>query len=324
MFFCWSQCNPEVEANISNNNSNARTVNGSLWWKAEDWWKRIGYGRFLRILNPSHFSNLSHIFKLYRPADVKFQTNRDICWFVQFFGNISFKPFFLVQTVLSNCLSKHSSNRSFKSSLKSFFEIVLWNHLWNYFFKSLFPIYLNFKFILSFQIHLGFPKNGCNIVYLFTGVVTLLCPFCEEVQSSAEELEKHSLARHGELNLDTEDGFENATQSSESGAEASGKTSPVKYFWFWKKRNVYSEFLIFTSKVNFGQLTKNGQLLFGGKFFVYMLKKKFISNSLSFYRFCWKWIQNLGSFWKKPGLLWERSNKSWKLASISGVTETFS
>ena len=89
------------------------------------------------------------------------------------------------------------------------------------------PIYLNFKFISRFQIHIGFSKIFSNIVYLFTGVVTLLCPFCEEVQSSAEELERHSLARHGELNLDSEEGFENATQSSEDVAEVSGKTSPV-------------------------------------------------------------------------------------------------
>ena len=109
------------------------------------------------------------------------------------------------------------------------FQIVLSNRSFKSFFLT---VLSNRSFKPFFQIHLGFSKIVSNIVYLFTGVVTLLCPFCEEVQSSAEELEKHSLARHGELNLDSEEGFENATQSSENVAEISGKTSPV-----------YSEFL---------------------------------------------------------------------------------
>ena len=92
-----------------------------------------------------------------------------------------------------------------------------------------------FQFISFFQFIFG------NLVYLFTGSVTLLCPFCEEVQSSAEELERHSLNRHGELNLDSEEGFEQATQPSESVTKPSGK--------------IYSEFLIFITKFNFGQLT---------------------------------------------------------------------
>ena len=84
-----------------------------------------------------------------------------------------------------------------------------------------------FSIYISSQIHFGFLKICNNLVCLFTGSVTLLCPFCEELQSSPEDLERHSLARHGELNLDSEDGFENATQGSEVDAEASGKSSQL-------------------------------------------------------------------------------------------------